>query len=731
MFKSHRLLLLTNGSAVGVFVHSLSYVYIIISEDGAFVQITDTNIDGGGRPTVHLTRFVPTEYKPFVTTLLFFRNRHSCKPYCAEAFYGDQSELYCGDHTTRWRAEDGGGARARELHVGQWRRVQSEQDRLVNIVSKVSICPLNKRVCFDTLTTYYTESILGTDNLKEEKCTLVPLQFSVANCPADLKGLALALLGSPTPSQASAQQLNQKQEAGSGAPELADVQRVGPDTVLVTNSVASGPLGATNSSAALEVFGVLVSELTLLRDISRYPSCDGTAYTLVEQLDACPDSAERGVEGGAMLSPFQHGRGAQWLGCTFVHSSDAASSPPVASHAAKDAAWRLKVLQGTRVEAWLNETRVREGFIGGVISVHADMVHFQLYATSAHSCLSHSINENERKGETNGSSQHPEVPAIDCDGTADVGTTDLSSRRDGLDFLDFTVHVCLFESFMHDDYDDDYEEDEEGGKGGWMSWGKLTGASMHSLTHVELALHYKQVVLHLISLKEQIYEFSVCYALGEVTTRSMGLVYGRSMQQSSYSSSSPILRGSKSLEMYHPHLPRQLQFQVARDTCDGRTESKQSNELQSPGLSPRCCGEVVSTSRDGNGNCFTLMGDGSTRGVFRKEAMIMLHLPDLQVVRAILGDGSERVLSVPMLLQMATLPAPTACSSATNPADSPMLEAVSRNLLQLLAFRRYAVLPEDRDRSQLFFKEKSVSVAVTIAQMRNSNYLKKNSIHKK
>jgi hypothetical protein len=42
-FHSHRLLLLSDGSAVGVFAHSLSFVYVALSPCAAFAHITDTN----------------------------------------------------------------------------------------------------------------------------------------------------------------------------------------------------------------------------------------------------------------------------------------------------------------------------------------------------------------------------------------------------------------------------------------------------------------------------------------------------------------------------------------------------------------------------------------------------------------------------------------------------------------------------------------------------------------
>jgi hypothetical protein len=118
------------------------------------------------------------------------------------------------------------------------------------------------------------------------------------------------------------------------------------------------------------------------------------------------------------------------------------------------------------------------------------------------------------------------------------------------------------------------------------------------------------------------------------------------------------------------------------------------------------------------------------------------------VVRVILSDGTERVLSVPLLLDIAaTINSTNTITSANNTTtvnsnynhnhqedknqDGGMIASVSKNLLKLLAFRRFAILPDDSDRSQLFVKDRSVSVAVMIAQMRNENYLNRNKLLKK
>ncbi len=73
-----------------------------------------------------------------------------------------------------------------------------------------------------------------------------------------------------------------------------------------------------------------------------------------------------------------------------------------------------------------------------------------------------------------------------------------------------------------------------------------------------------------------------------------------------------------------------------------------------------------------------------------------------------------------MLLQAAT--------SAGGGDRNSLLGIISQNLLKLLAFRRFAVLAEDSDRNKLFYKDKATSAAVFIAQMKNSNYLKRNSL---
>lgn len=105
------------------------------------------------------------------------------------------------------------------------------------------------------------------------------------------------------------------------------------------------------------------------------------------------------------------------------------------------------------------------------------------------------------------------------------------------------------------------------------------------------------------------------------------------------------------------------------------------------------------------------------------------------MVRTVLRDGSERVLSVAMLLQLATSTS-TGTSKRGRSArvggstnefeEESVLSSVAQNVLHLLAFRRFAVLPDEKTRLQLGAKEQSVSVSVMIAQMRNANYLNRN-----
>jgi hypothetical protein len=87
--------------------------------------------------------------------------------------------------------------------------------------------------------------------------------------------------------------------------------------VFVTNTVSSLPLGASNSSSALEHFELLSADMTLLRDMTYYPSCEGTACTLVEQLDLEKEEVEEEEEGGGGHTP-RDGSGTAVRSCTLT-----------------------------------------------------------------------------------------------------------------------------------------------------------------------------------------------------------------------------------------------------------------------------------------------------------------------------------------------------------------------------------------------------------------------------
>ena len=91
-------------------------------------------------------------------------------------------------------------------------------------------------------------------------------------------------------------------------------------------------------------------------------------------------------------------------------------------------------------------------------------------------------------------------------------------------------------------------------------------------------------------------------------------------------------------------------------------------------------------------------------------------------MKCILSDGSEHALSVQFLLDIAMGSTPAQHASV----NKSKLMTISNSLLKLLAFRRTAVLSDRNERDQLAVKDKSLSMSVTIAQMRNSNYLHRN-----
>ena len=592
-FKRQRCLLLSNGVSLGIFTRGLSHVYIIMSEDGSFVHLSDTSLSGGHTATVHLTRFIPLAYKRYAAELLNFRNKHSCKPYCTENFHDENSELFCGDRGVQWRVEP-----KLSTAKSSWTEVASGYNQSNSTISKLSICPLRQRVRFETIATFFTENVLGTDNLKEELCTLINTEYSYSTCPLDLKSLVEALILPSSPksnviSKSNNISISNDDNSCTRKNNKSDV------TIVVTAVVASNPLGACESSAAMRCFTSLSSDMTLLRDVSKYPCCDGAACTVVEELDGINH-----VDVAELKSGFYYP--GDWNGCKFVICN--CSSPPLTCNASKSAAWKLHVQQSIEIQAWLCDERVRLGGVGGVITLLGDLVRFQLYsltttgATVEVSCKNIRIDSVENK-HIEGEMPHGEM-----------------------EHLDFTVHLSIFESTLIEDDTCHAGNDENSGL--IMPWAKLNFESMRNLAHIDLAAHFKHVIIHLINMRNQALAVAFNGGLSSIDSRQVGIVYGQQNICRQFSKCRPIK--ITSLSKYDVDMSRQVQFlsslKVPRRNCGVR------NDLDRNGMEQGRCSMAIDFFRDiGQGNCFTQMGDGSTRGVFRKDSLIMEYTPDLRV----------------------------------------------------------------------------------------------------
>ena len=292
--------------------------------------------------------------------------------------------------------------------------------------------------------------------------------------------------------------------------------------------------------------------------------------------------------------------------------------------------------------AWLGEGSrasagsVRGEGVGGVISLRADRVHLQLYASCSPSTSTSTFpspSASPLAPDTHTTALHSTEAAL---GTG-VATGDIWH-------VDFAIHLCVFEAcMMNEDCEDEEDDGEE--DGGRMAWSKLTVESLQQLSSVELALHYKQIVLHLIAMRSQVQSFAARHSLDHVANRNIGLVYGQHSRNLLLTSSpSPSISSTHylntsqnmSLEKYHPEIPRQFQYRPQSNKQQQQHSRRKlgtnaARQGQEPGQE-RFCGTVTQSRRDNQaGHCFTQMGDGTTRGVFRRDAMIIEYLPDLQV----------------------------------------------------------------------------------------------------
>jgi hypothetical protein len=438
-------------------------------------------------------------------------------------------------------------------------------------------------ISFEAATTYYSESIIGKDNFKEKLCTLVNMTFPYENCPNDLKSLVKVLIPpNNNPSVRASQYTNASHNLNYTDK---DIHKSSSCLTFITKVVASLPLGASNSNKALQYFHMLSPELSLLRDVSKYSVCDGLAFTIFEQLDDIVH---------ANSGDFKHSSNKNWLGCTFVYNDNVeVTSKSIGAIRETD------TLSKNEVQVWLDEDLVSAGGIGGIISIRGDIVHLQLYALASH-------NENPR----------------------DISLEITQNESPHYIYVDYTLHLSVYESHMVCDDDDDDVNNE---KDNLMSWGKLTGKSIKAIRPFELALYYKKLVIHLLAMRDHIDQIrpQICVSPSEsIMSNDIGLIYDNCDTHSNryqYRDQSSIK--SIYLENYNPDIPRQFQFRKQNEF------SKNGTDISLIGEGNRLCGVVITTSQnDAEGVCFTLMGDGRTRGIFRKDYIIMDYIPDLQVI---------------------------------------------------------------------------------------------------
>jgi hypothetical protein len=110
-----------------------------------------------------------------------------------------------------------------------------------------------------------------------------------------------------------------------------------------------------------------------------------------------------------------------------------------------------------------------------------------------------------------------------------------------------------------------------------------------------------------------------------------------------------------------------------------------------------------------------LLSDGTVRGFFPPDRLLLLYLPDLRSVRATLPDGREELYSVDQLLQgrdQIRLFDPNSLLP-----QGTLLSLLTRRLTQLLSFRRKVT------NSRYAQENRNLAIEVTISQYRTRRFL--------
>jgi hypothetical protein len=137
------------------------------------------------------------------------------------------------------------------------------------------------------------------------------------------------------------------------------------------------------------------------------------------------------------------------------------------------------------------------------------------------------------------------------------------------------------------------------------------------------------------------------------------------------------------------------------------------SKVSSPSLPPTIL-QYEKSEYDHSG--LYLLSDGTVRGFFPPDRLLLVYLPDLRSVRATLPDGREELYSVDQLLQ---------CRDDRGVLEPPhfllppetLLSILTRRLTQLLSFRRRVT------NSQSYQESRSLAIEVTVSQYRNRRFL--------
>lgn len=255
MSYSERLLLLSDGSACGIFPsHSQKeYMCIVLSPGGDLVLLRDSQAPVS---TTHLTRYVPRRYKQVVGTVLEFRNAHSSTPYCCTYFHGDK--IHMGTPETLWPQTSISGDNI---------RVRSDRGDC-----EVHLCGSKRRVFLKIPVLFPGEFVdRRASQFDIPRATSVIFSWPICRAPSDVLQLICATVDAPRPTnEAESKEID----------------------YIVSRHPYTSRAG-TRVDVAADIFRELDAELPVLLDATVYPAMhavvterlDGVLYLYSGQAD--------------------------------------------------------------------------------------------------------------------------------------------------------------------------------------------------------------------------------------------------------------------------------------------------------------------------------------------------------------------------------------------------------------------------------------------------------------